>query len=262
MKLATSYNLFDTEELIKASIIWIRNQVDYINIVYQTTSNTGKKCSEELLPILNKLFTEGFIDKLIKHTPNLKLATHLKEINKRNIGLRNAKLKSCTHFRSLDSNEFYNEQQLIEAKKIIIENKFDYTAVRLTNYFKKSIYKMIYKNQPEYFVSFIFKIKPFVKFKPNPNFPVIVHSTGQTKGKKFFLFNKEAIEMHHMTLVRKNINSKLKNSSSNHIYKKNNIDNYVDYFNNWKLGQKVYPPSNYSNFVEIEKVKNQFNISI
>lgn len=262
MKLGASYNLFDTEELLEASVRAIRNEVDYINIVYQTTSNTGEPCSEKLLPILEYLFTKGYIDELIEYRPNFKLQPHENEIRKRNIGLKHARKNNCTHFVSLDSDEFYAEEQLIEAKKTILNGDIDFTAVQLTNYFKKPIYQMVYKNQPEYYVSFIFKIKRFRKFKLDIDFPVLVDPTRRIKGKRFLLFDKETIEMHHMTLVRENISSKLKNSSSNAIYKKNNIHDYVEYFNNWKEGQPVYPPSNYSNIVEIKKVKNQFNIAL
>ena len=42
MKVGISYNLFDGEELLEASIKSVRDNVDYISIVYQTESNFGK----------------------------------------------------------------------------------------------------------------------------------------------------------------------------------------------------------------------------
>ena len=262
MKLAVSYNLFDTEELLEASIATIREEVDYINVVYQTVSNTGKPCSKELISTVKELENQGFIDELILYTPNFDIQPHDNELKKRNIGLKFAKKNKCTHFLSLDSDEFYNNEQLAIAKKTIIENQIDYTAVRLTNYFKSAIYEMNYHNQPDYFVSFIFKIKRFHKFELNIHFPVLVDPTRRIKGRKFLLFDKNTIQMHHMTLVRKNIRSKLESSSSNHVYIKNNIEDYVTYFNNWEYGQDAYPPSNYNNIVSIKVVPNQFNIHL
>lgn len=261
MKLAASYNIFDTEELLEASIISIRSQVDYINIVYQTTSNTGEKCSDSLLTVLKQLNQKGLVDEMIKYTPNLSVSPQKNEIIKRNIGLRYAKKNKCSHFFSLDSDEFYRGDQIAIAKKIILESKSDFTAVRLTNYFKKPIYRMVYKNQTDFYVSFIFKITLFKKFKLNSKFPVLVDPTRRVKGGSFFLFDRNTIEMHHMTLVRKDISSKLKSSSANKLYRENNINKYVQYFNNWEEGQDVYPPSDYSNIIEIKKVYDQFNIS-
>ena len=55
MKLGVSYNVFDGEELLESSIKSIRSEVDYISVVYQTVSNFGNQCSEELIPLLNRL---------------------------------------------------------------------------------------------------------------------------------------------------------------------------------------------------------------
>ena len=55
MKLGVSYNIFDGEELLEGSIKQIKDQVDYISVVYQTISNFGNSCNEDLVNFLNKL---------------------------------------------------------------------------------------------------------------------------------------------------------------------------------------------------------------
>ena len=55
MKVGVSYNLFDGEELLEDSIKSIRNNVDYISVVYQTVSNFGNPCSPNLMPVLEEL---------------------------------------------------------------------------------------------------------------------------------------------------------------------------------------------------------------
>jgi len=55
MKLGISYNVFDGEELLESSIRQIRNQVDYVSVVYQKVSNFGKECNENLIDNLNNL---------------------------------------------------------------------------------------------------------------------------------------------------------------------------------------------------------------
>ena len=46
MNLGVSYNVFDGEELLEGSIFQIRNEVDYISVVYQSISNFGHPCDE------------------------------------------------------------------------------------------------------------------------------------------------------------------------------------------------------------------------
>lgn len=53
MKVGISYNLFDGEELLESSIKSIRDNVDYISVVYQTVSNFGNPCSEDLVTLLS-----------------------------------------------------------------------------------------------------------------------------------------------------------------------------------------------------------------
>ena len=260
MKLGVSYNVFDAEELLEPSILAIRNSVDYINIVYQTTSNAGEACSSGLLPVLKRLSDLRLVDEVVEFHPKLRKKPHKNEVMKRNVGLKLAKMNKCTHFMSLDSDEFYDEKQLILAKKIIEEKNIDRTAVKLTNYFKEPCYQMVYKGGNDYFVSFIFKISFFRCFSSRANFPVLVDKTRRVSGKRFLLFDRDVIEMHHMTLVRKDIRSKLKNSSATATYYKNGINEYVDYFNEWEAGQPVYPPSDFKNLVEIKKVNNNFDI--
>ncbi len=48
MKLGVSYNLFDGEELLEKSILSIRENVDYISVVFQMVSNLGDICNSNI----------------------------------------------------------------------------------------------------------------------------------------------------------------------------------------------------------------------
>ena len=85
MRLGVSYNIFDGEELLEGSIKQIRSEVDYISVVYQTISNFGNKCNEELIPLLNRLKSEGLVDELYEYKPKIENGGHYNEIVKRNI---------------------------------------------------------------------------------------------------------------------------------------------------------------------------------
>jgi len=261
MKLGVAYNLFDAEELLEFSAKSIRDQADYILVVYQVVSNTGKTCSPELEPLLLSLKSRGLIDELYLYEPKLNKAPGKNEQKKRNIGVKLCRKNGCTHFLLMDSDEFYEETKLQKCKEIIERENYDATACRVVNYFKEPTCQMIYK-QGEYFVSFICKVPRWRKLKSKHRFPVLVDPTRRISTKHFKLFSYEEIFMHHMTLVRKNIRSKLESSSAVEIYKRNDIDAYVDYFNNWSPDQPAYPPSNRQNVVDLKSVPNLFNIQL
>lgn len=90
MILSASYNFYNGEEHLKASLQSIRNQVDYITIVYQKQSNAGNPISDEALTILHDAKKEKLCDKLIEFTPNLNKARQENELEKRRIGLQAA----------------------------------------------------------------------------------------------------------------------------------------------------------------------------
>ena len=107
MKIGVSYNLFDGEELLEGSIKCIREEVDYISVVYQTVSNFGNPCDEDLVSLLERLKSEGLVDELFEYKPRVNKGGHYNEITKRNIGVSLSLGESCTHHMSMDSDEYY-----------------------------------------------------------------------------------------------------------------------------------------------------------
>ena len=124
-KWGVSYSVFDGHELLEKSILSIRESVDYINVVYQTTSWYGNKCDDDLLPALQRLKDAGLIDELIEYTYIHKdgRSGHAPkyEKQKRSLGLNAAKKAGCTYFMTMDCDEFYFKDELENAKKYILE---------------------------------------------------------------------------------------------------------------------------------------------
>ena len=85
MRLGVSYNIFDGEELLEGSIKQIRSEVDYISVVYQTVSNFGNPCNTDLVPLLERLKSEGLIDELFEYNPKINKGGHFNEIQKRRL---------------------------------------------------------------------------------------------------------------------------------------------------------------------------------
>jgi hypothetical protein len=259
MKLGVSYNLFDGEELLEASIKSIRNNVDYISVVYQTKSNFGNPCSDDLVPLLERLESEGLIDELFEYLPKVDKGGHYNEIRKRNLGLILSEGAGCTHHMAMDSDEFYTDEQFKYMKKTIEDGDYDSSACQMTTYYKEPIYRLDPKE--EYYVSLPFKIKQGVEFVMGHPFPVLVDPTRRVKPGVCKVFTRDEIEMHHMSYVRKDIERKVSNSSAKvnfHSW----IPEFLDYFNKWEYGKEALMPGRPPARYNIVKEDNKFDIEI
>jgi len=230
MTLGVSYNLYDGEELLEASIKSIRNHVDYINVVYQNVSNTGEKRTGDLADFLKPLLEKGLIDSTICYTPNLELKANKAVSNetlKRVIGMRDCKRHGCTHFISMDVDEFFRGAELESAKRFINEHNINVSAVSIIEYLKYPTVRLFYSrninaldssnpDEYEYFMPFICKIPRFLRETKRDMPPCFADPTRFiVKKGKFWLFPKHEIAMHHMSTIRHDLDKKYRNSSCN-----------------------------------------------
>lgn len=254
MKLGVSYNVFDGEELLESSIKSIRDNVDYISVVYQTISNFGNECDDGLINLLEDLKSRGLVDELFKYKPLVSKGGHFNEMTKRNLGLSLSEGQKCTHHMAMDTDEFYTDEQFKYLKKVMIEDGYDSGACQMVTYYKEPIYRL--EPHEDYYVSLIFKIQRGKSFIMGTPFPVLVDPTRRMNPGKCKIFTREEIEMHHMSYVRKNIKTKLTNSSASPNFK--NINKIADYFNNWEYPQQglMYKPN--EEYVNLKKIDNLF----
>lgn len=277
MKLGISYNLFDGEELLESSILSVRKEAYHINVIYQTTSYYGNKANDNLESHLKHLKEKGLIDEIYHYNKVFdQNDKHIYEIEKRNIGLDISRKAGCTHFLSMDVDEFYDSEQLKNAKYYILRNKICTSAVSIIEYLKEPTYKFVnsytftftHGDIYNFYVPFIMKIHHFKKQKHNRKwYPCLVDPSRALNNKeKFYLFPKQNIVMHHMSTIRKNLSDKYNNSNFNNgtdeavtsMIKEVQKDIIEWDFEKYQISEK------YSLFQNklIEKTKNIFNINI
>lgn len=256
MRLGISYNLFDGEELLEGSIKQIRKLVDYVSVVYQTTSNFGNPCNPGLVPLLERLKSEGLVDELFEYVPKVNKGGHSNEIQKRNIGLALSQGAGCTHHMSMDSDEYYIPSEFEYLKNKITEGGYDSTYCQMQTYYKSWGYSL---NPPEeYYVSLIFKIKPDSSYVLGSPSPVLVDPTRRmSPSDKSLILKRDEIQMHHGSYIRDNIRTKLSNSSAS-VNFNNDIDKIVSHYNNWEFPNKVLWGGRPSTLHNVKKVKNLF----
>jgi len=265
MKLGISYNVFDGEELLKASAERMRLHADYISVVYQLKSNSGRPALEGLIDLLEDIRNAGIIDEIALYAPNLAITPALNEVQKRNIGLNLSRAHDCTHHLSMDTDEFYFTDQYANALFEIEMQGYDNTACQMQTYYKRPELRIV---PPEdYWVTFVTKIHKHSEFKYNGYFPVLVDPTRRMNEgdiycpARFHGFKRSELEMHHMSYVRKDLRRKLENSSANANFI-SEIDQIVDHWENFEDGDQALfagCPIVYHDLIE---GSNDFSINI
>lgn len=237
MKLGLSYLAFNGEELLPFALKPIRNQIDFVSVVYQTTSYYGELADPNLTTLLTKLQDEGLVDKLIHFESDHNLKRTLNEMKARNVGLEESRKNGCTHHISADVDEFYIPDQLEFAKKEMED--YDASAVSLINYFKKPTFRIVPNRKYE--VSFIHTVEN--DYNLGTNYPYRIDITRKMNTNKCRTFEMNEFVIHHMTFVRKNIRSKLANSTN----KVKDLDDFVEKFDKYQLGDRLRIPPDFIN---------------
>lgn len=257
MKLGASYNAFDDSvELLRDSIVSIRDNVDYVSVVYQKISNYGQQGKPETLELLKELQDDKLIDDCFLFEPKVGHGS-INEVNKRNYGLQTCKNASCTHFMTMDCDEYYKQVEFANAKDIICKEDYDTTICSIQNYFKKPTYQIRPFNKLT--VPFITRINDKLSYNKSNKFPTLVDPTRRSIPGKWHLFERDIIEMHHFSYVRSNIRDKLTNSSARGCFKQ--IDNFITLYDDYKPGDTFWisEPPGKETTVEVE---NFFNINL
>ena len=218
IKLGVSYNLFNGEELLKASILSIRNHVDYINVVWQDYSWTYEKANLKLKKILEELQHQGLVDEIIEYKVNKGINPRKGKCRKINLGIKDMKRKGVTHFLLMDVDEFYDGNEFEKAKRIVFEKRLTHSVCSIYDYRISSIYRM--RDARDYCVGFIFKMTPFSYVVANEkinNMPCRIDLFRTVPffrlfGNRFYYLN--CVSMHHMTGIRNDYDSKMKSTIS------------------------------------------------
>jgi len=268
MKLSVSYNFFNGEEHLISSINSVRDSVDFISIVYQSISNSGNTITPEAIETLNDIRNRKLADNIIEYVPDFSKARQRNELAKRKIGLDEALRRRCTHFFTMDADEFYRKNEIEFAKDYILKNRIWATSVSSFFHIKTPNWRA----KDITCCSFITRINERTEIGSGNYYIDMVDPTRslktpdskfylQTKFRTFFPrkdhhhFADSDVAMYHMNFVRKDaMKSKLANTSTTDTAF---LDEVRNRYQNWEPGNVFYFP-NKGEFT-FEKVDNEFN---
>jgi len=235
MRLGIAYNAFDALELLEASIDTVRPLADFICVVYQEISNVGEPLSDRDRGFLDALRETGKVDLFYEYTPT-STNGHMNELTKRNIGKNLCKNIHCTHHMTMDVDELYITDQLRYAKEQMATGNWDASACQMQTYWKSPSFVL---DPPEdYYVPVIYNIDDRL-FDLRNRWQIPTDPTRRLTSNRIRVFERHEIQMHHLSYVRLDIGTKLRNSSASGNFSKK-IDRIVAHFNQWEPGQQAY----------------------
>lgn len=254
MKLCGIWIVWDDWDLLEHSINAIMSELNGIIIVASERSTTG-----EFSPI-----PDEWRDKVEIYEPHAGLPQRDNERAKRNFGLNLAKKRGFSHFLMLDADEFYEAQAIKEGKAMFDDPNLNGIVCG----------SKIYIRTPELCIDditrvpFIHKLTPDLEFKKNYSYPhscghkgIFIDPTRTLNLETGVIFSRQII-MHHMTLIRKDVRKKIRNSSGDRIKQYGNL--MIEDYKKAKPGYRL----RYYNLGEesatkdrvLQQVPNTFNI--
>jgi len=199
------------------------------------------------------------------------------EIQKREMGRLSCLSAKCSHFISLDTDEFYVSHELMRAKEIVSKHQYDVTACRMRLYFRTPFHEYMPLDNFNA-VSFITKCTLPLRLA-TPDYPVLIDPTRRPQGfKRFHLFERHTVEMHHMSFVRLNIERKLLNVSNRANFEQTSassssgggggsgraLHEFIKAFHQWTPEMGVIHPHPILKklFTYVRTVPDQFHVNI
>lgn len=250
-------------------------------------SNFGNASSPGLERLVLALRDQGLVDDVVCYTPKTftaeakqalvsRTATadeiggkpssvseqFFNELTKREEGRQLCQAQGCTHFICLDCDEFYMSSQLAWAKQCILENGYDATACKMRFYLKHPTIELLPYEEFNC-VPLIYKIDKGRPFRLAAKYAVTLDPTRRIEGvAKFRLFERDEIEMHHYSLVRVSMRSKLDNISNK--ANMSGIETFVAAYERWQLADGAIHPHPYfrQHFTLVSVVPNYFDIDL
>jgi hypothetical protein len=242
MKLALLYTVWTGDDMVmlERSIKQHEPYVDYIQIWYQCTSNKGEYSSFlDYGAFYNKNF--GFIDRVesCHWEPKLNLNTKQNERNKHDMMIQHAKKQGFTHFILCACDHFYTPEQFEYAKKYHTEHpEIDASFTKMRTYYKHENW---YLDPIEnYSMPFIHKMYETTAIVNTPIYPTRVDPSVKVNTcYHSHEFDTDEIILHHYSMVRKDIEKKLRNAAASIRWTELQILQFISEYQNAKPGDSI-----------------------
>lgn len=236
MRLGIAYHAFNACELLQLSVEWMRPLVDYIAVVWHSRSYSGVEISSEDRKAIAEAGKAGAELYQFDNEVNGHPATQSQMVS-RNVGFALCKMNHCTHFLTMDCDEFYDPNEFKRAQSIA--QHVDASACQMVTYYHDDEHRFISENEGAW-VPFICRADSrWILF--DEAWPVHCDPTRKVHADSMLLLSRSILQMHHLSHVRRDYRSKLENAARRPVYR-HSIDDLVAWYDNWQDGMDAFLP--------------------
>lgn len=221
MKLAAIFSVWDDFDLLMHSTKAIGPLVDVVIVIYSWGSNYGEQIPVKSVAAWGNAYCFNF-------EPDLKKQPRENETDKRNFGLQKARELECTHFLTMDADEFYEPEPFLKAKERFL-NEPDLAGLvcQCQTYFKSPRLTI---GLDTTLVPFIHKLTPTIRHEFNKRYPFAWEGNQIRIDPTRSLNINSGVErtdliMHHYSWIRKDFNKKIRNSTARRNLERSTILN-------------------------------------
>lgn len=220
MKLAACFNTWGDVDLLKLSIENIRQVVEVVIVVYSRQSNFGEIVTGPDGSALQ--FDLGTPVFFYRMEPNLNLSPRENETNKRNYAIQLAREIHCTHFLSMDADEFYKHDDFLRVKALFSDPSWEANNIKgsvctCTTFFKRPTLSI---GLDVTLVPFIHELTPTIKHEFNKRYPcawngnqILIDPTRSYNINTGVVLIRD-VTMFHYSWIRKDFDLKIRNSTA------------------------------------------------
>ena len=251
MKTAAFYTVFNSCELLSASIRQIEAHVDKVFICYQTVSNTGERINPKDIFYINEA-NENFNSRLIHYvTKNV----NPKENERRKLQLMLDFAKDYDAFVLLAADHFYKPEEFKNAKDFLAKNRFDVSLTKMFTFYKYPTWQL--EPIEAYYMPFICRINADTKVSVD-RWPYVVDPSVKVGPvRSFHEFKESEFMLFHYSMIRDDISSKFRNAAAAQNWP-DKIEAFENEFKNYDIKENV--GVSYFGGRKIKVVKNYFNL--
>jgi len=213
IKIGMAINVFEGSEHISDIISEIRSLVDVVVVLFQKESYTGLSADEEDISQIKLLKEKGLVDDIVEFNRIPYMNAREQETIKRNQGMAYLETKGCDYSIIIDSDEFYDKSEFAGAKEYVRKYLPDATYCYYTNFYKDKQHILVddcYNVQR----GVPFLCRSGLRFKFNMRLNIPSDATRRIDSNGIMFLPKQAIQMYHLSWVRKDIHKKMRSWSS------------------------------------------------
>lgn len=229
IKVGVGIICYEGTEHLRSLVAELRPHVDHIALLWCNESYTGEPAHDADRDEVYSLFSEKLVDDIVEFLRLDYVPPREQETIRRNQGLSYFQQKGIDYALIMDSDEFYQAGQFVEAKEIVRRWLPGCTYAQYKNYYKD---KRCMLNDDLFGRPRVVPFLVSTAYRFQFNIPIAAPSdpTRRMRTDCDMYLHPDMITMHHWSWIRNDIRRKIMSWSAGDMFTKSELEEMIDYY--------------------------------